>query len=383
MAERASSMEGVVLRDKSVAFGNIYEGKTLLITGHTGFKGSWLTLWATLLGAKVIGYSAYLPSDPCNYRVCGLEKYIVDLEGDVRDFDGLGTAFKKYKPDMVFHLAAQPIVARSYEDPKLTFDTNVGGTVNILECIRNSPSVQAAVIITSDKCYKNVEWPWGYRENDVLGGDDPYSASKACAELVSRSYIESFFRSGKSNAKIATARAGNVIGGGDWARARILPDCVRAWSQQKAAQIRNPSATRPWQHVLEPLSGYLWLGASLLDSDKLHGEAFNFGPDQSVSQSVGELIEIFLTDWGSGKWKHKQDNSNKKESMLLKLSCDKALHFLNWHSVLSFNDTVRLTAQWYQSHYRGKENMYRFSLEQIKYYSGEALRQGLSWAGSK
>src|SRR3989304_9970524 len=197
-------------------FGNIYKGKKVLVTGHTGFKGSWLTLWLTYLGAKVVGYSAYLPSEPCNFVVCKLVDCIIHVEGDIRDFEALRKIFSEYKPDIVFHLAAQPIVRRSYYDPKLTFDTNVGGTVNILECIRSTRTVRAAVIITSDKCYQNVEWVWGYRENDKLGGDDPYSASKACAEITCNAYIKSFF-SKKDSPKISTVRAGNVIGGGDWA----------------------------------------------------------------------------------------------------------------------------------------------------------------------
>ncbi len=364
---------------QSAPFGGIYNGKNVLVIGHTGFKGSWLTMWLIFLGAKVVGYSAYLPSDPCNFTISNLENRIVHIEGDIRDIQRLRDAFSKYSPEIVFHLAAQPIVRKSYDDPKLTFDTNVSGTVNILECIRITPSVKAAVIITSDKCYQNVEWVWGYRENDRLGGDDPYSASKACAEIVCHSYIKSFF-SKEDSPKISTTRSGNVIGGGDWAEARIIPDCVRAWSREEEAVIRNPKATRPWQHVLEPLSGYLWLGANLFISNRLHGEAFNFGPNQKVNKSVAELIEIFLLYRGNAKWKYEQCKSDKKESTLLKLSCDKALHLLNWHSVLSFNETVRLTAEWYKAYYNGKTDMYHFSIEQIHYYISEAKRQDLPWA---
>ena len=363
-------------------FGDLYKDKNVLVTGHTGFKGSWLTIWLTLLGAKVVGYSEYLPSDPCNFTVCNLENRILHIEGDIRNFQRLRDIFAKYSPEIVFHLAAQPIVRRSYDDPKLTFDTNIGGTVNILECIRITPSVKAAVIITSDKCYQNVEWIWGYRENDRLGGDDPYSASKACAEIVCHSYIKSFF-SKEDSPKISTTRAGNVIGGGDWAEARIIPDCIRAWSVGKEALIRNPDATRPWQHVLEPLSGYLWLGANLFISNRLHGEAFNFGPNQKVNKSVTELIKTFLSYWGNAKWKHEKPKSNKKESTLLKLSCDKALHFLKWHSVFPFNETVRLTAEWYKAYYKKKTDMYNFSCEQIQFYISEAINQKLSWAEDK
>ena len=218
------------------SFGNLYKGKTVLVTGHTGFKGSWLTAWLLSLGAKVVGYSAYLPSDPCNFMACDLRNYIIGIEGDIRDIGALKRVFLKYKPEIVFHLAAQPIVRSAYDDPKLTFDTNVMGTVNVLESIRTASGVKAAVIITSDKCYQNVEWTWGYRENDRLGGEDPYSASKACAEIACHSYIKSFF-TGKDFPRVSTTRAGNVIGGGDWADARIIPDCVRAWAKGKKAYI--------------------------------------------------------------------------------------------------------------------------------------------------
>ncbi|MEW6481482.1 MAG: CDP-glucose 4,6-dehydratase [bacterium] len=356
-------------------FQEIYKDKTVLLTGHTGFKGSWLTIWLTLLGAKVVGYSSYLPSNPCNFAVCNLGNRIEDIEGDIRDIGKMTDVFMKYMPEVVFHLAAQPIVRKSYEDPKLTFDTNIGGTVNVLECIRRTPSIKSAVIITSDKCYQNVEWVWGYRENDRLGGDDPYSASKACAEMVCNAYIKSFF---KDSARVATTRAGNVIGGGDWAEGRIIPDCVRAWSEDREVLVRNPHSTRPWQHVLEPLSGYLWLGANLL-SNRFHGEAFNFGPEQKINSSVKELIETFISYWGNAGWKSEQSEVNKKESKLLKLSCDKALHLLKWHPVLSFDETVRLTAEWYKAYYGGNRDMYNFSLEQIDYYISAATKQNLLW----
>lgn len=369
-------MEGV----EGVMFKGIYRGRTVLITGHTGFKGSWLSMWLVSLGARVIGYSAYLPSEPCNFKVCRLESRLKHIVGDILDIKRLKEVFLRYAPEIVFHLAAQPIIAKSYEEPKLTFDTNVSGTVNILECIRNTPSVKSGVIITSDKCYRNNEWLWGYRENDVLGGDDPYSASKACAELAVHAYIKSFFR-GNKKANISTTRAGNVIGGGDWADDRIIPDCIRAWSKDRKAIIRNPEATRPWQHVLEPLSGYLWLGAKLFLSDNLHGEAFNFGPDTKVNQSVEELIEVFLSYWGKAGWRHiKATTKDKKEATLLKLSYDKALNLLNWHAVLGFNETVRLTAEWYKAFYSKKEDMYKFSLKQIEQYVKDAKKQGLQWS---
>ena len=361
-------------------FGGFYRGKRVLVTGHTGFKGSWLCLWLLELGASVAGFSLYLPSHPCNFEAINLKKRIAHYKGDIRNVEELKKVFDEFKPQIVFHLAAQSIVRRSYDEPKLTFDTNLGGTVNILECIRTYPFVRAAIIITSDKCYRNVEWEWGYRENDILGGDDPYSASKACAEIACRAYIKSYFN--KEDApKIATTRAGNVIGGGDWAKDRIIPDCVRAWSKGGKAIIRKPEATRPWQHVLEPLSGYLWLGANLINNpDNIAGEAFNFGPDNKVIKSVRELVNLFLKFWGNGSWEHGPLEQEKRESTLLKLCCDKALHRLGWHSILSFDETVRLTAEWYKNYYNKKSDIYKFSCSQIDFYVKKAIEQKMPWA---
>lgn len=372
-------MDGMEMNIQSSVFGGIYKGKTVLVTGHTGFKGSWLSIWLTLLGAEVIGYSSYFPSEPCNFGVCNLQDHINHIEGDIRDIDKLSYVFLKHKPDIVFHLAGQAITRRSYDIPQETFFTNLMGTVNILECVRNSKSAKAAVIITSDKCYQNVEWVWGYRENDRLGGDDPYSSSKACAEIACHSYIKSFF----SNAdlpRIATARAGNVIGGGDWAADRIIPDCVRAFSKGEIVEIRNPNATRPWQHVLEPLSGYLWLGANLLQKNgKVAEESFNFGPSDDVNRTVEELITEFVEIWGDSKWYTLNADSEKKEATLLKLNCDKALHYLKWHTILSFEETVKKTANWYKTFYDSKKEMYDFTMQQIEEYIDLARKRGLVW----
>ncbi|MCG6552547.1 MAG: CDP-glucose 4,6-dehydratase [Candidatus Magnetominusculus sp. LBB02] len=358
-------------------YGGLYKGRRVLVTGHTGFKGSWLALWLLGLGAEVAGFSSYLPSDPCNYDVLKLNERIRNYNGDIRDYARLSQVFQEFCPDIVFHLAAQPIVRVSYEDPLLTFGTNVQGTANVMQCIKHTRTVAAAVIVTSDKCYRNVEWPWGYRETDALGGADPYSASKACAEIVFRSYAESFFS--KDNApRLATARAGNVIGGGDWARDRIIPDCVRAWSEGREAVIRNPNATRPWQHVLEPLSGYLLLGARLIGSDIGQGESFNFGPDAVANHSVGELIGEFMAHWGVSPLRH--EGSDIKESSLLKLCCDKALALLNWRAVLDFKETVGLTALWYKSYYAGGGDMFEFSIGQIERYIEEAQKKFIGWA---
>ncbi len=363
-------------------FKGYYKNRRVLITGHTGFKGSWLSLWLTSLGAKVTGYSSYLPSTPCNFEVLGLNAHLENLTGDVRNFKDLKYVFDNFQPEIVFHLAAQPIVRRSFDYPKLTFDSNVGGTVNVLENIRLSDSVKAAVIITSDKCYKNVEWLWGYRENDQLGGDDPYSASKGCAEIIINSYCKSFFRKA-GHVKVASTRAGNVIGGGDWAEDRIIPDCAKASSEGKNVVVRNPNATRPWQYVLEPLSGYLWLGA-LLAKDRFEtGEAFNFGPKADVIQPVSVLISAFQKYWHSAEWTINQENSEKKESSLLKLCCDKALSLLNWQAILSFEETVEHTAFWYKRFYENRENMFEFSVQQIEKYCFLANERGMEWARNK
>ena len=361
-------------------FHDVFRGKNILVTGDTGFKGSWLSIWLNLLGANVVGFSSYLPPQPCIFSACRINKYIKHIHGDVRNLLSLKRIFAKHKFDMIFHLAAQPLVIRSYADPKLTFDTNVGGTVNVLECIRTFPEVKAAVIITSDKCYKNVSWQWGYRENDVLGGDDPYSASKAAAELVFQSYCNSFFGDGKNTCRMATARAGNVIGGGDWASHRIIPDCVRAWSKHKTVYIRHPKAIRPWQHVLEPISGYLWLAANLYATKQLHSESFNFGPDYKVRECVENLIKVFSKYFTGGQWKYQTRKNVSKETQMLKVSCDKALELLGWHAVLSFVDTVKMTAEWYETFYKKtSKDMFQFTLKQIEQYIAEAGRKKAPW----
>lgn len=360
-------------------FHNIYQNKRVLVTGHSGFKGSWMALWLTQLGADVFGFSKYRPSEPCNFDVLGLGDLMEDIEGDVRNFDQVQDMFNRVQPDIVFHLAAQPIVRDSYEDPKLTFDTNLGGTVNVLECIRASTTAQAAVMITSDKCYENVGWDQGYKEEDRLGGADPYSASKACAEIAFSAYYRSFFKD-KNLASISATRAGNVIGGGDWARDRIVPDCVRALSKERDIILRKPEATRPWQHVLEPLSGYLWLGASLLRGSKgVAGESFNFGPKENVIQSVQELVELFINKWGKGIWQHEPHEGDKKEANLLQLSCEKAKQRLGWEPVLTFEETVAMTAEWYEHYYKQNLNMRDYTISQINEYVQLAKRDKGAW----
>jgi len=361
-------------------FGDVYRGARVLVTGHTGFKGSWLATWLTLLGADVTGYSICIPSTPSNFEASRLAESVRHLVGDVRDLSALRAAFQVARPDYVFHLAAQSIVRTAYADPKTTFDINIGGTVNVLECLRASPGVRAGVIITSDKCYQNVEWPWGYRETDRLGGDDPYSASKAAAEAVCHAYAASYLgRDGLP--PMATTRAGNVVGGGDWAVDRLVPDCVRAWTRGDTVVLRNPCATRPWQHVLEPLSGYLWLAARLTADPSLHGQAFNFGPSDLVSSSVEDVVRALTCRWEGARWRVEPANDGR-ESTLLKLAVEKAAHRLGWRPVLAFEETMDLTAEWYREHLRQPVSMRETSCRQIDLYCANARRMGLPWAGA-
>jgi CDP-glucose 4,6-dehydratase len=363
-------------------FGGAYKGKRVLVTGHTGFKGSWLTEWLLELGAEVAGFSNGIPSKPSHFEELKTPSRIRHHVGDVRDLAALQEVFNDFKPQVVFHLAAQAIVRASYEDPKSTFDVNVGGTVNVLECMRGAPSLEASVIVTSDKCYENVEWEFGYRETDHLGGHDPYSASKACAEITFSAYARSFFT--QDRARIASARAGNVIGGGDWAKDRIIPDCVRAWSQGKPVMLRNPQSTRPWQHVLEPLSGYLWLGAQLLQSKpQIAGEAFNFGPPASVNQPVDALIAEMKKTWSAGNWtmdpSAAAEKSSKKEAGLLKLNCDKALHRLGWEPTLEFPETALMTGEWYKKYYESPTSAPELTRSHIQKYQRLAFERGRVW----
>ncbi len=359
-------------------FNNIYKNKRVLVTGHTGFKGSWLTTWLLELGAEVLGYSKYLPSDPNHFEVLDIESKITHVMGDVRDNSFLVKTVDDFKPHIVFHMAAQPIVRASYDDPKETFDVNLGGTVNVLDLLRTRDYVQAAVIVTSDKCYENVGLDVGYKESDQLGGADPYSASKACAEIAFSSYFRSFYQH-SATLKVAAARAGNVIGGGDWARDRIVPDCVRAWSKNDKPVIRKPDATRPWQHVLEPLSGYLWLAAELLNSGKGNGESYNFGPDSGEVKSVGELADEFLKFWGKGGWVHEPLEGNMKEAKLLKLSIEKSHKDLAWAPTLNFSETIQFTADWYKRFYGNTEDIYELTVGQINDYVAKASAKKLRW----
>lgn len=362
-------------------FGDVYRGRRVLVTGHTGFKGSWLTLWLKSLGAIVAGYSSDIPTQPSGFELLGLEKLISHQVGDIRDLARLGAVMDEFRPEFVFHLAAQALVRRSYADPVSTFETNVMGMVNVLECVRTRPWIEVAVMITSDKAYRNDEWCWGYRETDVLGGHDPYSNSKSCADLVAQSYFHSFIQ--HTTTRLAITRAGNVIGGGDWAEDRIVPDCIRAWSKGETVSVRSPLATRPWQHVLEPLSGYLLLGAQLWEKiEGVNGAAFNFGPDAGVNQTVGELLDAMATRWPGVKWEVPAGfEHGGHEAKLLKLSCDKVLFHLKWQAVLQFQDTVSMTVDWYRNWHERRDNIYGYTMGQIEQYSSIARSKEAVWIG--
>jgi CDP-glucose 4,6-dehydratase len=358
-----------------------FKNKKVLVTGHTGFKGAWLIAWLTQLGADVCGIALDPISNPSHFDVGNMSNLIKDLRIDIRDQRALEEAILEYKPDYVFHLAAQSLVRKSYNNPLETWSINVMGTLNVLEALRKYNQPCATVIITSDKCYDNVEWIWGYRENDILGGPDPYSASKGAAEIAIKSHIKSFFPKFNSNIRIASARAGNVIGGGDWAEDRIIPDCVSAWSRNQSVDLRNPRATRPWQHVLEPLSGYLVLALHLSTNQNLHGEPFNFGPLSNQNHSVLELVKKMSQYWNLVKWNDISDQFNGPyESGLLKLNCDKALAMLNWTAVLGFEETVQFTAEWYKAFYNNPKEIFQKTAKQIARYQEAAKSKGLEWA---
>lgn len=358
-----------------------FKNKKIIITGHTGFKGSWLSIWLASLGADVIGISWDIPSEPSHFIEAGLSQQIKDHRFDIRESKKIVEFFDREQPDFVFHLAAQPLVRLSYAEPLLTYSSNVMGTANVLEGLRELKKECIAVLITSDKCYDNVEWVWGYKETDALGGPDPYSASKGAAELVIKSYIKSFFKSGESPVRIGIGRAGNVIGGGDWAKDRIVPDCVKSWSKNETVPLRNPMATRPWQLVLEPLSGYINLAMALKEDSKLHGEAFNFGPSSENNQTVLELVKEMQKHWTQVKYEDiSKSHVGPYESGLLKLNCDKAFFHLKWKAILDFEATIRMTSQWYKNFYNKEKPVYEFSKQQIEDYTEAARKKKLNWA---
>ena len=343
-----------------------FNGKKILVTGHTGFKGSWLSFWMHLLGGNVMGISNNIATRPSHYKWLKLKKKINEKIFDIRDLNKLKKVLIEFKPDYLFHLAAQSIVSKSYDNPINTWSTNTMGTINLLESLRYIKNKCSVVIITSDKCYKNLELKRGYKENDLLGGQDPYSASKASAELAINSYYKSFL-SKKKNISLAIARAGNVVGGGDWTRDRLLPDCIKSWSKKKSVYIRNPRSTRPWQHVLEALSGYMMLAIKIKNDPRLNGQAFNFGPNQLNNYSVIRVLNESKKSWDSVKWIIKKNNKFY-ESSLLKLNSTKAKKKIGWKSILDFKSTIRLTINWYKEFYKHK-NVYEISKNDICFYT--------------
>lgn len=351
-------------------FNNFYKGKRILITGHTGFKGSWLSVWLHELGAEVIGVAKDPITQKDNYVLSGVgEKIKADLRADIRDGQRMKEIFQEYKPEIVFHLAAQPLVRLSYEIPVETYETNVLGTINILEAIRMTDSVKVGIMITTDKCYENKEQVWGYRENEPMGGYDPYSSSKGAAEIAINSWRRSFFNPeqyeihGKS---IASVRAGNVIGGGDWALDRIIPDCIRALEANKPIEIRSPKAIRPWQHVLEPLSGYMLLAQKMWDEPVKYCEGWNFGPHLESIIPVWNVASMVIENYGKGELKDLSDPNALHEAKLLILDISKARFHLGWEPKMNIEQCVALTVNWYKSYSRGK--VYNLCVEQIEKY---------------
>lgn len=355
-----------------------YKNKKIFITGHTGFKGSWLSLWLIQMGAEITGYALdpYTPQD--FYVVNQIEQFIKDNRGDLRDRELLEKCLTESEAEIVFHLAAQPLVRKSYDVPHETFDVNVMGTANLLDSCMKVKSVKSVIVVTSDKCYENNELGIPFRETDSLGGKDPYSASKAAAEILAHAYRKSFF----SNAGIglATVRAGNVIGGGDWAEDRIIPDTIRALKSNRVIEVRNPNSTRPWQHVLEPLSGYLWLGKCLYEDFQKYSEPWNFGPEVENFVPVSQLVEKALSVWKSGQWKTMASDGTRAEAKVLKLDCAKSHLKLHWRPVLDFEKTVQMTLCWYQAYCENPKSIGDLSKEQIREYVSLAAKKNILWA---
>jgi CDP-glucose 4,6-dehydratase len=347
---------------------DFWRGKKVFLTGHTGFKGGWLSLWLTSMGAKVTGYALAPNTTPNFFYVLSIKSLIEKSHiANIHDLVSLQKAMSEAKPDVVIHMAAQPLVRYSYANPVETYATNVMGTVHVLESTRSISTVRATLIVTTDKCYENKEWVWGYRENEPMGGFDPYSNSKGCAELVTSAYRQSYFSSPNTINKIASARAGNVIGGGDWSDDRLIPDAIRAFEANLPLMIRNPLAIRPWQHVLEPLSGYLILAQALYDGGFEFASSWNFGPKDSDARPVREVVELLVSNWGSSaSWK-KEGKEQPHEATLLKLDCSKASSKLLWGPKWDLDEAIEKTMSWYMAYQEGKD-MYRLTLSQIEDY---------------
>lgn len=347
-----------------------WKNRKVLVTGHTGFKGGWLSTWLLGMGARVVGYALEPDTEPCFFNLCGLAQKIESITGDIRHQKRLRTVIAEFKPEIVFHLAAQSLVRYSYEYPVDTFAVNVMGTVNLLESVRDNSTVRAVIVVTSDKCYENQERSWGYKEEERLGGRDPYSASKACAEIVTSAYSRSLFTNLTPTVRTATVRSGNVIGGGDWGRDRLFPDVVRAVQRGNTPAVRNPVSIRPWQHVLEPLAGYLMLAERLFDGDQKFVGAWNFGPCDKSPVSVGSLCDMITDAWDHGGWRIVPGNDNYHEAHFLALDSSKAENILGWHPRLTLREAVTLTADWYKRALSNTASglMYDVTREQIRLY---------------
>ena len=357
-----STLEGMEVK---VGF---WEGKKVFITGHTGFKGSWLSLWLQQQGAQVTGYSLEPPSEPNLFTVATVAEGMESLTGDIRNLDGLTEAMRRSKPEAVVHMAAQSLVRQSYSEPVESYATNIMGTVNVLEAVRQTGTARVVLVVTSDKCYENREWPWGYREYEPMGGHDPYSSSKGCAELVTAAYRRSFFG---SDVAVASARAGNVIGGGDWAEDRLIPDIIRAFLRGEPVRIRNPMAVRPWQHVLDPLHGYLVLLERLWERSSEFAEGWNFGPDDADSRPVAEVANALTERWGNGVEWVVDVNDHPHEAGVLKLDCSKAHKRLGWRPVLDLSVALEWVVEWYQAFGNGAD-VRQLSLDQIARFESKA-----------
>jgi CDP-glucose 4,6-dehydratase len=373
MVCRQSALENVGMK----LFGDVYRGKRVLVTGHTGFKGSWLSMWLKQLGAEVVGISLAPEIQPNHWNLLGLESNINHYELDIRQATEVAKIFKATQPEVVFHLAAQPLVRRSYRNPLETWSTNIMGTANVLEACRHTTSVRAILAVTTDKCYENQEWAWGYREIDPLGGYDPYSASKAGSELVVASYRSAFFHNDGA-ALLATARAGNVIGGGDWSEDRLVPDLVRAIVARQSLEIRSPHATRPWQHVLESLSGYLFLGQKLIEEDKNFNGAWNFGPARSGNCTVADVLNTLKTNWPEMQW-HQTHSPQPHEANLLFLDITKAHSQLGWSPVWDLDTTLGKTADWYRTFLESNKTI---SAQQLAQYVEAAKNAKAGWVSA-
>ena len=358
-------------------FKNLYKNKKVLVTGHTGFKGSWLILWLTMLGANVAGFANKKKTTPSLFNVLGLKNKITSFEGDVSKLSEISKAISKFKPEIIFHLAAQALVKESYNKPLNTFKSNAIGTLNLLLASKKSKKLKAIVMITSDKVYKNIEIKRGYKENDIIMGNDPYSASKSCAEIIINMYLKSYLHIKKN--KICVCRAGNVIGGGDWSSDRIIPDIFKQWAKSKKLIIRNPNSTRPWQFVLEPLGAYLYLGSLLLKKkNKINFHNFNIGPKKNLDKKVSELVKLVKSELKDLKYVISKDKT-KKEAKLLKLNCNKISKFTGWKPIYNFNETVKNTISWYQNYYMKKENNLNFTIKQIEKYMLTAKKRQSTW----